>query len=70
MSVKTITLTDKQDQWIKSCVASGDFTNESEFIRDVFRRHYLDQVAELRAALITGEQSGEADCSTLLLSSS
>lgn len=30
---KTITLTDKQDQWIKTQIAAGGFTNDSEYIR-------------------------------------
>jgi len=28
---KTITLTDKQDQWIKTQIAAGGFTNDSEY---------------------------------------
>ena len=35
---KTITLTDKQDQWIKAQIATGKFTNDSEYIRDLVRR--------------------------------
>lgn len=35
---KTITLTDKQDEWIKAQIAEGDFTNDSEYIRDLVRR--------------------------------
>ena len=35
---KTITLTDKQDQWIKTQIAAGEFTNDSEYIRDLVRR--------------------------------
>jgi len=35
---KTITLTDKQDQWIKAQIASGAYTNDSEYIRDLVRR--------------------------------
>jgi len=27
---KTITLTDKQDQWIKAQIAAGEYTNDSE----------------------------------------
>jgi len=34
---KTITLTDQQDEWIKARIASGDFTNDSEYIRDLIR---------------------------------
>ena len=35
---KTITLTDKQDQWIKAQIAAGEYTNDSEYIRDLVRR--------------------------------
>lgn len=47
---KTITLTDAQDDWIKAQVANGDFTNDSEYFRDLIRR---DQEKErtLKAAI-------------------
>jgi antitoxin ParD1/3/4 len=35
---KTITLTRKQDAWIKAQIERGDFTNDSEYIRDLVRR--------------------------------
>jgi antitoxin ParD1/3/4 len=35
---KTITLTDKQEQWVKAQIASGDYTNDSEYFRDLVRR--------------------------------
>lgn len=57
---KTITLTEPQNDWVKSRIACGDFTNDSEYFRDLVRRDQqrnadLDQ---LRAALVAGEQSG------------
>ncbi len=57
---KTITLTDQQNDWVKARITTGDFTNDSEYIRDLIRRDQersagLDQ---LRAALVEGEQSG------------
>jgi antitoxin ParD1/3/4 len=58
---KTITLTDKQDDWIKAQIAAGHYTNDSEYIRDLIRREQ-ERSAELdaiRAALIEGESSGE-----------
>jgi len=33
-----ITLTDQQDDWIKAQVEGGDYTNDSEYIRDLIRR--------------------------------
>lgn len=58
---KTITVTDKQDSWIKAQIAAGDFTNDSEYIRDLIRRDQASQadIEAIRAALIEGEQSGE-----------
>ena len=35
---KTITFTEKQDKWIKSRITDGEFTNDSEYIRDLVRR--------------------------------
>ena len=61
---KTITLTRKQDEWIKLQIESGDYTNDSECIRDLIRRaqeRAVESPAEIeaiRAALIEGEQSG------------
>ena len=35
---KTITVTEQQDKWIKVQINGGDFTNDSEYIRDLIRR--------------------------------
>ena len=58
---KTITLTDKQDGWIKAQIEAGHYTNDSEYIRDLIRREQerLAQLEAVRAALIEGENSGE-----------
>ncbi|MEA1890289.1 MAG: type II toxin-antitoxin system ParD family antitoxin [Pseudomonadota bacterium] len=58
---KTITVTDQQDRWIKAQIAAGEFTNDSEYIRDLIRRDQASQanIEAIRAALIEGEQSGE-----------
>ncbi|AKZ61291.1 addiction module antitoxin [Herbaspirillum hiltneri N3] len=58
---KTITLTDKQDSWIKSQIEAGHYTNDSEYIRDLIRREQERsiEVETIRAALIEGESSGE-----------
>ncbi|ETW98725.1 MAG: addiction module antitoxin [Candidatus Entotheonella factor] len=57
---KTITFTEQQDQWIKAKIAAGQFTNDSEYIRDLVRRDQERNadIEMLRAALIEGEQSG------------
>ncbi len=58
---KTITLTDKQDSWIKAQIDAGRYTNDSEYIRDLIRREQERsvEVEAIRAALIEGESSGE-----------
>ena len=58
---KTITLTDQQDDWIKSQVEGGDYTNDSEYIRNLIRREQERgaEIETVRAALIEGEKSGK-----------
>lgn len=58
---KTITITDNQHNWIKSQINAGEFTNDSEYIRDLIRRDQTSQadIEVIRAALIEGEESGE-----------
>lgn len=56
---KTITLTDAQDDWIKSQVANGDFTNDSEYFRDLIRRDQEKERA-LKAAIDEGMASGRS----------
>jgi len=57
---KTITLSDQQGEWVKSRIATGDFTNDSEYIRDLIRRDQERHagIEQLRAALLEGEKSG------------
>lgn len=58
---KTITLTDQQDDWIKAQVEGGQYTNDSEYIRDLIRREQERgaEIEAVRAALIEGEKSGK-----------
>jgi antitoxin ParD1/3/4 len=60
MVKKSITITDKQDAWIKAQIDSGNYGNDSEVLRDLIRQKQ-DRDAEIesiRAAIIEGEQSG------------
>jgi antitoxin ParD1/3/4 len=60
---KTITLTEQQDQWIKTQIAAGEYTNDSEYIRDLVRRDQ-EQNAKFKAlkqALQEGLDSGISD---------
>ena len=58
---KTITVTDQQDKWIKAQIEGGDFTNNSEYFRDLIRRDQArkSEIDAIRGELIKGEQSGE-----------
>ena len=58
---KTITLTDKQNDWIKAQIDAGHYTNDSEYIRDLIRREQERnfEIEAIRAALTEGENSGE-----------
>ncbi len=60
---KTITFTEQQDQWIKAQIATGQFTNDSEYVRDLVRRDQEKraEIQAIRAALIEGEKSGMSD---------
>lgn len=62
---KTITLTEKQDAWLKSRIDAGDYTNDSEVIRDLIRTAQAqeimespEEIAAIRAALQKGLDSG------------
>lgn len=60
---KTITLTDKQDGWIKARIASGDYTNDSEYFRDLIRRDQEQngRFLALKNAIQDGLDSGVGD---------
>ena len=58
---KTITLTAQQDGWIRTQIADGHYTNDSECIRDLIRKEQdrRSRREAVRAALIEGENSGD-----------
>ena len=60
---KTITLTDRQDQWIKAQAAAGNFTGDSEYIRELIRRDQEQHTKfqALKAAIQEGLDSGVSD---------
>ena len=57
---KTITVTEQQDQWIKAQIKAGEFTNDSEYIRDLIRRdqEHNWKIRALKAAIQEGLNSG------------
>jgi antitoxin ParD1/3/4 len=57
---KTVTFTEQQDKWIKAQIEAGEFTNDSEYLRNLVR---LDQAnnlkfLSLKTKLIDGLESG------------
>ena len=57
---KTITLTKQQDQWVKAQISSGDYTNDSEYFRDLVRRDQKQNTKflALKRAIQEGLDSG------------
>lgn len=60
---KTLTLTEKLDDFIKAQVADGRYTNDSEFVRDLLRREEEAhaKIEAIRAELIAAEASGMSE---------
>jgi len=64
MVKKSISVTDRQDEWIKAQIASGHFGNESEVVRELIRERQIrqeetpEEMEAIRAKLIQAEKSG------------
>ena len=60
---KSITFTKEQDKWIKFQILKGDFTNDSEYIRDLVRKDQAqnNKTLELKKAIEDGLNSGVSD---------
>lgn len=67
MVKKSISVTDRQNEWIKAQIATGHFGNESEVVRELIRERQIREeetaaeIEVIRAALIEGENSGFSD---------
>lgn len=59
---KTITLSDQQDAWVKTRIESGDYTNDSEYFRDLIRRDQ-ERDAKLRALELAIREGLESEVS-------
>ena len=57
---KSISLTNQQDNWIKSQISIGNYNNDSEIIRAAIREKQEREsgIEAIRLAIIEGEQSG------------
>ncbi len=51
---KSITVTEQQDVWIKAQIVTGNYGNESEFLRDLIRKEQNQDadIEAIRVALI------------------
>ncbi|MEO1013300.1 MAG: type II toxin-antitoxin system ParD family antitoxin [Bacteroidota bacterium] len=60
---KSITFTGQQDEWIKLRVQKGDFTNDSEYIRDLVRKDQEanQKLQDLKNAIDEGLESGRSN---------
>ena len=60
MVKKSITVTEQQDAWIKMQIVTGNYGNESEFLRDLIRKEQTQNadIDAIRAALIKAEGKG------------
>jgi len=60
---KTVTFTDQQDKWIKAQIASGEYTNDSEYLRSLVRNDQAKNAKfiSLKAAIQKGIDSGISD---------
>jgi len=60
---KSITFTNQQNEWIKLQLEKGDFTNDSEYIRDLVRKDQSEnlKLVELKNAIDEGFNSGVSD---------
>ncbi len=65
MPSMSVSLSDQMRGFIKSRVESGDYHNESEYIRDLVRRDQERLDDALEQALIEGENSGVSNRSVL-----
>ncbi|GAW85809.1 antitoxin ParD1/3/4 [Bathymodiolus platifrons methanotrophic gill symbiont] len=57
---KSITVTEQQDVWIKAQIVTGNYGNESEFLRDLIRKEQNQDadIEAIRVALIKAEGRG------------
>jgi antitoxin ParD1/3/4 len=64
---KTITFTGKQDKWIKSQITAGEYTNDSEYLRDLVRRDPAKNAkfSALKVAITEGMNRGLSDKTVL-----
>ena len=57
---KTVTFTEQQDKWIKAQIEAGEYTNDSEYLRNLVRQDQANNTKflSLKSKLIEGLESG------------
>ena len=56
---KTVTFTEQQDKWIKAQIEAGEYTNDSEYLRNLVRQDQANsKFLSLKTKLIEGLESG------------
>mgnify|MGYP003664522695 FL=1 len=57
---KTVTFTEQQDKWIKAQIEAGEFTNDSEYLRNLVRLDQANKIKflSLKSKLMEGLESG------------
>lgn len=57
---KTVTFTEQQDNWIKAQIEAGEFTNDSEYLRNLVRQDQAknNDFISLKMKLKEGFDSG------------
>jgi len=60
MVKKSITVTDQQELWLQSQLATGNYASDSELLRDLIRKEQArsNEIDIIRKELIKAEQSG------------
>lgn len=60
MVKKSVSITDKQEDWIQAQVQTGNYATDSELIREALREKQMrmDEIEAIRAKLIAAEASG------------
>lgn len=66
MVKKSITVTDQQEQWLQTQLATGNYASDSELVRDLIRKEQVrtSEIEVIRQELIKAEQSGFSTRST------
>lgn len=62
MATMNVSLPDPMKEWVETQVKSGQYSNASDYVRDLIRRdqEYRDKRELLVRALVAGEDSGSS----------